>query len=94
MDLRIASAVAIAALPLLLGGCATVAAKAANAVDIDWDKLTLREFLGVDEEEQAYEPAPVYCYATLGREECHAAPVVGEATRLRGYVGPVPAAGR
>ena len=93
MSPRIVRALLVAALPLLLGGCATVAAKAANAVDIDWDKLTLREFLGVEEEQQAYEPAPVYCYSTLGHEDCHAAPVVGEATRLKGYVGPVPTDG-
>lgn len=90
MSFRIVRPLIIAALPLLLGGCATVAAKAANAVDIDWDQLTLREFLGIEAEEQAYDPTPTYCYATLGEADCHAAPVVGEATRLKGHVGPVP----
>ena len=33
----------------------------------------------------------LYCYATLGEEDCHAAPLLGESGRLVGFVGPAPA---
>lgn len=34
--------------------------------------------------------APLYCYATLGRVDCHATPIVEEQDRLKGYYGPSP----
>lgn len=35
--------------------------------------------------------APLYCYATLGRPDCHAFPIAEEDGRLKGYYGPSPA---
>ena len=33
---------------------------------------------------------PLYCYATLGEEDCHAEPLAGGVGRLVGFVGPAP----
>lgn len=33
---------------------------------------------------------PLYCYATLGEEDCHAEPLPGEIGRLVGFAGPAP----
>jgi len=34
--------------------------------------------------------SPLYCYRTLGRADCHRAPVAGDNGRLAGYYGPPP----
>jgi len=34
---------------------------------------------------------PVYCYNTIGAPDCHAMPLAGEGSRLRGFEGPAPA---
>lgn len=39
----------------------------------------------------AIQSKPLYCYATLGEEDCHAEPLPGEIGRLVGFVGPAPA---
>ena len=36
------------------------------------------------------EPAPVYCYQTLGDPDCYAQPAPGDYNRLIGYYGPPP----
>lgn len=36
------------------------------------------------------EQAAIYCYRTLARPDCHAAPLAGERHRLIGYYGPSP----
>ncbi len=35
-------------------------------------------------------PAPLYCYRTIGREDCYRTPPAGERTRLPGHYGPPP----
>lgn len=34
--------------------------------------------------------APLYCYSTIGRPDCHANPIAEEEGRLKGYYGPSP----
>lgn len=38
----------------------------------------------------AMQTEALYCYATLGEEDCHAEPLPGEIGRLVGFVGPAP----
>ncbi len=45
----------------------------------------------IPEGQRAAEPeGPLYCYRTIGREDCYATPIPGAAARLKGYVGPPP----
>lgn len=39
---------------------------------------------------QATARGPLYCYGTIGREECHAEPLPADGSRLVGFEGPPP----
>jgi hypothetical protein len=64
------------------------------------DAPTLSELLGegwLRFEPEAGSPperaaAPLYCYGTIGREDCYDAPLPSEERRLVGYQGPPPPA--
>jgi hypothetical protein len=38
----------------------------------------------------AVAPMPLYCYGTIGREDCHAEPLPEDGSCLVGYQGPPP----
>lgn len=78
-----ASLLSLAALAVLLGGCDTARDALhpgeAEIIDRSWMK---REIVS--------RPEALYCYRTLGREDCYRAPIPGERRRLIEHYGPPP----
>ncbi|MCR9256394.1 MAG: hypothetical protein NXI16_09895 [Alphaproteobacteria bacterium] len=72
-------------LAVLLGGCST----AQQGVDY---LLDLGDFgRSAGEEQKVVQQRPLYCYRTLGREECYAQPLPDrEIGRLVEFYGPPP----
>lgn len=58
------------------------------------DAPTFSEILSAgwleDDDDEPLPLVPLYCYDTIGAPDCHAAPLIEEGGRLRGYEGPKP----
>lgn len=66
---------------LTLAACESPGNGEARILARDWLRAEIRP-----------NPAPLYCYGTLGRPDCHEAPIPQEQNRLKGYYGPPPLA--
>ena len=78
----------VAVTGLAAGACANPFAEDAPTLD----QILSAGWIWSDEpvEVELAEESPLYCYGTIGTEDCHSTPLPDEENRLVGFQGPPP----
>lgn len=77
----------VCACTFMLAGCENLFAEKAPS----FSEVIGAGWLSPDEDIDALSlPDPLYCYGTIGREDCYVEPQPDEGGRLVGYTGPKP----